>query len=243
MREKNKMSAKESLGLLGRALKVSLKVKSPFSLVVELFGFVMAFWPVLVSKQLQKLTDEIVALFGTQKEIRPAVVIFLVLIAMLLGQSLYNGLKAYFTDADSLYTVRYIRKTIIRLACRLRYRYIESSDDFKQKADFAQTDTGFRVAESMQSLIAVLQRLITVISAAIVLGGLNIWWVVILAVSCIPSGLAAVRFQEDQYYQKTFHMLDMSLSLGLFSYCFRPWRAKEIRYFGLYPYLKNLWME
>jgi ABC-type multidrug transport system fused ATPase/permease subunit len=64
---------------------------------------------------------------------------------------------------------------------------------------------------------------------------------VILAISCIPSVIISNRYQDAEYRQKTQWMTEGVMVMHLFSICFRPWRMKEVRCFGLYDYLKDIW--
>jgi len=63
----------------------------------------------------------------------------------------------------------------------------------------------------------------------------------ILLLSCVPTVIISNRFQDAEYRQKTTWMTEGVMVMHLFSNGFRPWRMKEIRCFGLYDYLKDVW--
>jgi ABC-type transport system involved in cytochrome bd biosynthesis fused ATPase/permease subunit len=97
----------------------------------------MAFWPVLTSRKLALLTDGVVALTEKTGDLNNVIWIFGSLALMLLSQAVYTAVENYLSQIDLEKTTRYIRQTIIRHGCRVKYKYIENYDDFKQKVDFA----------------------------------------------------------------------------------------------------------
>jgi len=241
MEHKKKVSAAEFIRIVGKAFGISLKVRSPLSLIIGFVGFVMAFWPVITSRRLAALTDGAVALSQGKGDLNKTIWIFCILALMLVFKAVYTAMGNYLSAVDSQKITRTIRTMIIKHSCRVKFKYIENHDDFKQKIDFAKTEAGSRVGASIQSILAIVQGFITVISIAIALWQVNVWLLLILVLSCVPTVIISNHFQDAEYTQKTKWMTEGVMVMHLFSNGFRPWRMKEIRCFGLYDYIKDVW--
>lgn len=59
-----KVSLREEIGILGRALKISLKAKNALSLIVSILGFAMAFLPTFIATTIRRFSDGVQALYG-----------------------------------------------------------------------------------------------------------------------------------------------------------------------------------
>jgi hypothetical protein len=111
--QKKKVSPSEFFRIVGRAFGISLKVRSPLSLIIGLLGFAMAFWPVLTSRRLAALTDGAVALSEGKGDLNKTIWTFCILAFMLVFKVIYTAVGNYLSDVDSQKITQYIRRTII----------------------------------------------------------------------------------------------------------------------------------
>ena len=59
-----KLSFGESLRVIGKAIKISVKTKSAASVIVSVLGFAAAFLPMLISLKLSDFSNRVQGLFG-----------------------------------------------------------------------------------------------------------------------------------------------------------------------------------
>jgi len=244
MQKRTKLRLKDALAVLLKSFKISLQVKSRASLAVCIIGFGAAFLPALISSTLKNFTNLIQSIFGMGTENLPeAFKLFAVLSALYIVQLLYNSLRSYFTQEDSLHTRTYIKRQILRHTCTVRYQYLENDDDFREKILFAEGDTGYRVAESMGRTINLLQYLITFISIVIVLSAVDAWIVVILFATCIPAVILAYMQNDQEYRNKTKWMKENAMVAHYYQEMNLQPPQNDVRFFELLDYLKKLWRE
>lgn len=238
---REKIGFRRSLGIFGRALRVSLKMRGRASVAVNLLGFVMAFLPMLVSVWVSRFSNEIQNAYGKgQGAVLSALGVFAVLAALYIVQLLWNTLRDYYTRMDELNAMAYMKERILRCTCEVEYKYIENYDSFKERIRFVDTDAGKRVAASITGLIAWLQNVITFISLITVLWGLNKWIVLILVAACVPAVVLAYFQKDEEYLSKTkFGVYEYLMSIAYFFEATWPNSINELRFFGLYPWIKG----
>ena len=242
--KEDKFSISESLKIVGKALNISIKTKSKLSIAVSIFGFVMAFFPVIISSTLRKFTDEIQMMSTSKgKSISLALTIFILLAVLYIIQTTFNSLQSYTLENDSVRTKKYISETVLRCTCDVKYKYIDNYDDFKEKITFADSEAGYKVAYSMQKIIILFQNFITFISIFYALMRVNTWIVMILLVTCIPSIILSYKQSDDTYRHNAKHMKEGNLVLHYFFVCSQEACMAEIRHLGIFKYLKHRWRE
>jgi ABC-type bacteriocin/lantibiotic exporter with double-glycine peptidase domain len=237
---KTKLTFKESVKIFGKALKISLKARSVPSIIVSLVGFAMAFLPMLISLAVRRFSDEVQVLFGDgNATVASAVGVFLILSAMYIIQLLWGSLRSYFETHDAIRIQMFMKERILRCTCDVKYKYIENYDDFRQRINFVSTEAGERVANSIGTIIAWLQNIISFISIIIVLWAVDIWIVVILVAACIPAVVLAYFFSEEEYYNKGFWILEFLMTSAYFFEATMPDSINEVRFLGAFPWLKR----
>ncbi|MCL2884116.1 MAG: ABC transporter ATP-binding protein/permease [Oscillospiraceae bacterium] len=236
------------LKTLFRAFGVSLKTRTVLSLIVSLLGFAAAFLPLLLSLTLRRLTDAAFALFGQGRgqgtgAMKDALFAFTLLASLYLVQTLFRAVQNSFAVRDAQRVRSYILETIIRVKCRVRYKYIESHDNFKEKIRFASDWGGDRVANSVQSVILWLQNLVTFVSILVVLLRANWWIAAALLVTCLPAMWLANKQKDETYYSRNREIKECVQMQYLFN-CACTWHTQnDVRFFGLLPYFKKQWID
>lgn len=240
----DKFNISETLKIVVKALKISIKTKSTLSIAVSILGFVMAFFPVIISNTLRKFTDQIQLMSTSKgKNISDALTIFILLAFLYIIQTTFNALQSYALESDSIRTRKYIGETVLRCTCDVKYKYIDNFDDFKEKITFADSEAGYKVANSMQKIIILFQNVITFISIFYALLRINTWIVAILLVTCIPSVVLSYKQSDDTYRHNTRHMKEGAMVIHYFFICSQEACMAEIRHLGISKYLKHRWKE
>jgi ABC-type multidrug transport system fused ATPase/permease subunit len=235
-----KVSLRESMCILRKAFCISLKVKTASSIIIAILGFPMAFLPTLIAYAIRRFSDGVQLLYG--KGIG-AIVTVLGMFALLSGayiiQLTWNSVRNFYAKNDALRVRRYIKERILRCTCNVKYKYIENYDDFKQRIRFADTDAGNRVAESMTTIIMWLQNIVTFVSIIIILLNIDAWVVIILVSACIPAVVMAYYFKDEEYISKTKWIYESLMAVAYYFESTWPNSINEVRFFGLYPWLKS----
>lgn len=235
-----KVSFREGLRILGRALGISFRAKTAPSVIVTLLGFPMAFIPTLIAYAIRRFSDGVQALYGAGTS---AIVNVLGMFALLSGayivQLTWNAVRNYYAKADALRVRRHMKERILRCTCNVKYKYIENYDDFKQRIRFAETDAGDRVAESMSTIVMLAQNIITFASIIVVLLGVDAWVVLILVAACVPAVVITYYFKDEEYISKTKWIYESLMGVAYYFESTWPNSINEVRFFGLYPWLKG----
>ncbi len=238
------LSFSESMWVLIKAIKVSVKTKSAASIIVSVLGFAAAFLPMLISLELSRFSNLVQGLFGKGTvEIASVVGAFLVLSVLYIIQLVFRSLQSYFAKTDSQRIMRYIKEYILRCTCTAKYKYMENHDDFKDKVRFVETDAGKRVAESMQTVITILQDVVTFASLVVVLWEVDMWIVLILCATCIPAVILAGKQKDEEYLHNTKRTHEYNIALGYFFEASWQHSMNDIRFFGVFDYIKSKWCE
>ena len=108
---------------------------------------------------------------------------------------------------------------------------------------FAETDTGKRVAESMQTVISILQDIVTFVSLIVVLWAVDFWIVLILCATCIPAVILAGKQKDEEYLHNAKWTHEFNVALGYFFEASWQHSMNEVRFFGLFDYIKTKWRE
>jgi ABC-type bacteriocin/lantibiotic exporter with double-glycine peptidase domain len=241
---KKKLTLGESFAILGKALKISLKTKTIASIIVSILGFPMAFLPMLISLSLKSFSNQVQALYGAGAGLLSTVIgAFLVLSALYIVQLIYNSVRSYYGRSDSMRIQRYMKERILRCTCDVKYKYIENYDDFKDKIRFADTDAGQRVAGSMQTIIVWLQNIITFVSILVVLLGVDVWIVAVLIAACIPAVVLSYLQKDEEYRYKTLWIHESLMACSLFFEATWQNSINEVRFNGVYGFIKKKWRE
>ena len=231
------------------ALKTSIKIKGPFSMFISLIGFPAALLPVLIANRLRDLTDELQYLMTVESAAASAALtIFGGLVGLYIAQVIITNLQQYVTGGwglDSIKAMRHIQQTIMEHKCTVRYKYIENADGFQQKIAFANNHAGRVMAESMGSLITLLQRLLTFVTVSFAMWEISWLIVIVLYVTSIPAAVLAY-FQQDENFRQRVKRIDLGVMEMHYYNLITARNAmfaalQEVRYLGLFGYLKACW--
>lgn len=236
-----------TLSIARRALTVSFRAKRKASAAVSALGFGMAFFPSLISLSLGRFTDGVQALFGGTRALSSVLGIFAALLALFLTQAGYEYISARFQEEDTQRTTRYMKRSLMDCAAHVQFRYIENDGDFRDKLAFSEMFGATDVAESMQQTVAVLQQLVTFVSVMLTLLRVDTWIVLALLAASVPSVIITSTQKDEEYKARTKGMRSSAMSVHLF---YMAAGANEhlrslydVRFNGLFPWLKNRWRE
>ena len=232
------------LKILLRALKISIKIKGLFSMVISLLGFIFAFLPVLLAKQLQALTNELQALTGTHGSASAALRIFAVLVLLYIIQVVFSNMQQYTNGLDEIKIKRYIKRTIMRHKCEVRYKYIENCDDFQKRIAFTEEFAGNQMAKCIGNIITILQLFIAFVMIGFTLWQVNPYIVAALFATSIPAALLSYFQQDETFRQRAKWMEEGALAIYYFDEIVGGDSLdglQEIRHFALFDYLKARW--
>lgn len=235
----------QSLSILGRALKISLKTKGRASMVVSLLGFIIAFLPAAISIMLGEFTDRVQDLYFHKISILEVSVFLVILIVFYILESIYQTVSSYYSEIDKVSIDSFIESSVIDCAASVQYRYIENEGDFRDRLSFMEEYGAERVAGSMNLILKVFQYFITFISVTLAMASIEPWLVIILLVTCIPSVVLSSVQNDEVYKHNTKSMKEAAMSVHLFyiasgaeGHC---QVMNTIRFTGSYPWIKQKW--
>lgn len=226
---------------LERALKVSFHTKSRLSRAICVLGFGMAFFPALISLELEQFSNSVQELAEGSGTVKSSLALLGLLIGLYILQLGYEFLRAYALAKDKLATTRYIKEKIIQCTCRVPYSYVENDSRFREQIAFAESYAGGRVAESMQAVVSVLQYAITFASTVWILCRVHVLIVVILLITCIPAVILAAVQKDETYRASTKWMTEGVWVIHQFFMCCGTESLNEVRHLGIFLFLKERW--
>lgn len=241
------------LKTLKKALLISLRVKTPASLIVSLLGFPAALLPVWLADQLAVLTNELQLLSAAGSSgagdltgklsvhLSGALSTFYLLAALFLCQIVFRFLKSYTGYVDQLATHRYIHETILRRKCEVRYKYIENYDHFQEKIAFAKDYGGYETAQSIQAILLLLQEIVAFSGIFIRLMAVNPLIVALLILTSVPAAVLSCLQKDESYRHRTKWMEEGAMLIHYFYLCAGDAACQEVRHYGLFDYLKARW--
>lgn len=239
--KKRQISLTEKIRILAKALKVSFQTKSKLSLILCILGFLMAFLPALISLVLEKFANNIQILTKNSENIGIVLMFLMALMVLYIFQLGYEFLSAYMLEKDKLSTTRYIKKQIMKCTCKVPYSHVENDEKFREQIAFAESYAGGRVAESIQSVVRVIQYGITFVSTAYLLCKVNIFIVLILLLTCIPAVVLGAIQKDETYRASTKWMKEGVWVIHQFFMCCGNESLNEVRHLGIFHFLKDRW--
>ncbi len=239
-----RLTFREHIEVIGKAIAVSLKTKTAFSLIVAILGFGFAFLPALISSVLKLFTDEIQTMAtGGSYEMRHVLLLFGALILLHVVQVVFTFVSDYSRGCDSIRTQKYLSEHIVDVTCDIKYKYIENQSEFAQKVHFATTYAGNRVAGSIQSIIGWLQLLITFISVLVLLWSVAPVLAVMLFVTSIPAAILSYMQRDETYVHNVKYMMEGALVIHYMQILTRHNPFNDICHFRIFDYLKGKFRE
>lgn len=224
-----------------RAISLSVKLKSPISFIISILGFATAFLPMLISLRLADFTDNVSDLFGNPNLLNTAMLSFAFLASLYIVQLLFGFAQNYYANEDSARINRYLKESMMRLLTDIPFKYIENHEDFREKMDFVRGHAAPKAAGSISIIFGWIYNIISFISITFIISVINPWITVLLIVTCVPAVILSMIQKDETYRSRTKWMKEGRLTIHYSDICRTNESMKEIRYFGLYPYIKTKW--
>lgn len=230
------------INVIREALKLSLRTKKPWTILVSILGFGMAFFPTWIAHRLEALTNLLQRLPAEADLLSAAFGAFAILVLLFATQALFDYVQALAYSEDWTSTNRYIKKHLLYLKCRVKYRYIENDDDFLSKLVFAEDSGGSQqAAASMQNLISLMQQAITFASITVALWAVNPWIVVCILVTSIPAIILSYLQKDETFRSRVKWMHEGKQVVDYLILCGTEVAIQEVRHNNLFDYLKAKW--
>ncbi len=242
--EKRKVLLEKGMGwIAGKSLGLFIRIKGPLSLAVGVIGLPMAVLPLLLSRQLQRLTDGIFLLMpGQGGTAEPVVGALLFLGVLFLLQLLWQLLDGYVQTRDMYRTQEYIKETVLGHVCTVHYSYLENRDDFHSKIAFADAYACQEAAMGIRGMFAAFYQLVTFAVAAFALWAVHPAFVLILVATGIPAAVLSFLQADETFRHRTKWSEEGAMSIHLYHLCASTDHGiQEVRHYELYDYLKAKW--
>ena len=224
-----------------KAITLSIRLKSPVSLIVSVLGLGMAFFPMLISLQLANFSDGAQSLSQGEQTFRVVLSSLIILMGLYMAQTLFSFIRSYYTTEDSARIARYLDGQTLELYSRVPYKYIENYDDFIKRMDLFRSYSGSKATEGIALIFGWISGLISFFSIIFILWLVSPWIVLIILVTCIPAAILSMMQKDETYHRRVKFSQQGNFALNLsFRFRHNPGQ-KEIRFFGLYPYLNDVW--
>ncbi len=239
-----KMSVAETLTIIKRAVSVSLKTKTAFTMTILFLGFIAALIPALISYLMKSFTNEIQSMAtGGEYSMQFVLLLFFSIMLLHIIQVVFNFLSSYSRSCDSIRTNRFLIEHIVDRTCRVKYEQIENNAEFAQKIQFINSYAGSRVASSIQSILSWLQLLVTFVSVFVMISAVNVWIALILLLTSIPAAILSYKQRDETYVHNVKYMMEGALVIHYMQILTRHNPHNDICHFRIYDYLKMKWRE
>ena len=232
---------KVSIKYFFRAVALSVRIKSPVSFVVSIFGFGAAFLPMLISLQLQSFTNNVQSLFSQPDLLNTALISFTVLALLYIAQTVFSLVEKYVAAQDIARIRRYLKEKIMVLLSTVPYKYIESKGEFRENVDFVKQYGGEKTAGSVSLIFSWAAGIVSFIGITAILWTVSPWIVLTLVVTCVPAVVLSNLQKEETYRARTKWMKEGRFTLHLAATLQQHFSMKEVRFFGLHPFLMEKW--
>lgn len=246
--------------ILWKSFQLGLKVKTPVSMLVSILAIPAALLPLLLSRQLQRITDLLVAVAkeetALQKALDSAVVVdnagtvslavvssaLIVLAVLFLLQQLSMFLTEYYMIGDKHRTWLYIKEFVLKQVCNVQYSYIENRDDFIKRIEFADNYVIQEMCKNVQCIFQVLQQAVTFVSISIALWAVHPALVIIVVVTGIPAAILSYKQSDETFRHRAKWSEEGHLAIFYYHLCSSYNKGmQEIRHYELFDYLKARW--
>ncbi len=242
--EKRNVLLEKGMGwIAGKSLGLFIRIKGPLSLAVGVIGLPMAVLPLLLSRQLQRLTDGIFLLMpGQGGTAEPVVGALLFLGVLFLLQLFWQLLDGYVQTRDMYRTQEYIKETVLGHVCTVHYSYLENRDDFHSKIAFADAHACQEAALGIRGMFDAFYQLITFAVAALALWAVHPAFVLILVATGIPAAVLSFLQADETFRRRIKWTEEGAMAIHLYHLCASSDHGiQEVRHYELYDYLKAKW--
>lgn len=229
--------------IIWKSLCLGMRIRGTFSIIIGILGFPAAFLPLLLSKQLQKLTDDLLILTVGHAS-QPARVLtgLLWLGGIFLLQLLMRFLLDYTEINDRYKTQMYVKEQILRQVCNVHYSYLENRDDFLKRIEFTDAHASEEMSKSVQGMFSVPYQLIIFFSTGAALWAVHPILVFILVITSVPAFILSYLQSDETFRFRAKWMEEGALAIHLFHLCSSSDHGiQEVRHYELGDYLKARW--
>ncbi len=226
-----------------RSMNLSIGMKSVPSRIAAALGFPTAFLPMLISLKLAAFTDTARQLSGNPSLLNAAFAAFAWVVLLYLAQMFLQLIQEYYAKEDAARIKRYVKEETLKLLCEIPYKYIENCGGFYERLNFIKTYGGDKAAGSISLILGWLAKTISFVSVAAILFTVNPWLVAALIGTSVPAAVLSLLQKDETYRRRTKWMKEGTLTIHYSDLCRMNAPMKEIRFFGLYPYIKERWRE
>lgn len=226
-----------------KSVCLGLHVKSKLSVIISILGVFAAFIPVCIALSLADFTDKIQLLYTNNTFIFNVLKSLGVLLSLYFLQEAFSAIQNYYVKEDSLRIKKYVKEKMMIYLSEVQYKYIENYDDFREKVEFVNKYAGEKTVGSISQIFKWMANVISFISIVILLRSINIWIVIILVVTCFPAAILAFLQNDETYRMRTKWIKEGALTIHYSDICRQNDAIKEIRYWGLYKYIKGKWRD
>lgn len=224
-----------------RAIALSVKIKSPISMIISILGFGMAFFPMLISLQLARFTDGVQGLFDNPHTLQLVLFSFFILAMLYIVQTCFGFVHNHYVGKDSARIGKFLNKQMLNFLSSISYKYIENYDNFREKLALVNDHATGITTGSISLIFGWVANVISFISIAFILFSVNPWIVLVLIITCIPAVVLSMLQKDETYRHRTKFMKEGMFVLTYSEACRRNESMKELRFLGLYPYIKEKW--
>ena len=240
--KQNGIKEMSNLQVLVEAIKISLKTKSFFSIIIGILGFGMTFYPLVLAEQLNVLTNYVQRAYGASKyEIKETYYVLIALVGLFIFRVIFNFFQDFSNEKDILRIYGFIKEKILLNKCEVKYKYIDNYDNYIKKLALVNDESGLRVANSIQTLITIIQAMVTFLVITWRLWNVTPLLVVIVIASSIPAAILSFLQKDENFKARTKWLEDGQLVIHYFFICSDLPAMKDVRHYNILDYLKTKW--
>ena len=224
-----------------RAIKMSIDVKSGLSKAVLLIGIPAAFLPALTAKVLQQFTDRLLGLQNKNVQAGECISLLIILLIMFLVQLGFKAVQDYAACEDEVNSQYYLKKTLMKCKCEVRYPYIENHDRFQERLEMVNKFAGDRAIGSISMVMSLFTTFITFISVLILLWDVSPWIVAVILLTSLPAAWIAYKQNDASFYWNLNWSQKSAMVIHYYGILTEEKHINEVRHYGLYEYLLGRW--
>ncbi len=232
-----KTGLRDKLSLLWKALLLSFRMKSKVSICISVIGMLLGLFTLWSNILNADLINRITGLIQGEDVLRQALFTLLCIVLIEVLLLVYNMLKSYFVQYDSMRADEYIHDTTYDILSRTKYENIENNSNFMQKLDFINNQGWWRIAQLTVFVQNIVSAVISLAGIFVTLFYINPLIVLILFLSCLPGLWISKKYGNEAYFYELYSMREkwyIDYHAGLITGF-----NKEIRFFNLFGYIKN----
>lgn len=229
--------------ILWKAARLGMKVKTPASMLVTALSVPAALIPLLLSRQLQKLTDLLFGMTAGQGvSVNNVIAAFALLGVYFLMQLFFQFLSEHHLINDRSRTKLFIKEYVLRQICTVHYSYLENRDDFFRRIEFADSYAAEEMSRNIQNIPVILQQTVLFVSVSAALWAVHPAMVLILATTSIPAAILSYRQSDEGFRHRAKWCEEGTLAIHFYHKCASTEKGiQEVRHYELFDYLKARW--